>query len=804
VQKLLYAINHEKTETTITKKLNDQEFVVVGTVPHREALLKTIESSGATMLLYRESLKGSTETFELMKMVRTNFPDVRIVFIANEQSAASQLLAKLVFLGIYDIINTDKMYLDDIVDFVNHPRNFGYAEKYFRTEYLAAMLPDIPEHQVEPGPKKKPRLLDSLLAKRPGNDVDSGSVNNSSSSTDFELVRAAMLEEARRVAQAELPKLVELQTKEKHTELTKALEKSESSVIRLQQELQDKEHSERVLKQQNSKLTQQRETAEAELVHYKNESEKTIAYYQDQLRSLQTTQSPEWYQEKMSEWQTERSGYLEKIDQLTTETKALSASISDQKDLPYMLSKVTELEALRDQYQSEIKRLEEELQNAMGAKSETNKSALIAARAQIIMLSNELTALRSGQPPEVSDLQQKLETTSKDVERLSSELSSARAELEQTTAKLVQMNSSNENQITALKAEPNKANAALTEAQNKDIGNSDDFTAIQDELALTKEQLATANEQIVRLKELLDGKLCAMPPHEPNAIESPKFVPNITSRYRAGNGDGRMIAFVGAKPGVGNTTIALNTAVSLAQQGHKTLLVEVDAEYPVIPNMFEFENRTTGLDTALEALAANNLSIAAQDIVKPYMLTPANKDIGQIYKALPPSLHFLNFSTRCSQKNGTSYITADNFKALSYFLLTQEQYSYVIFDVQGNDFATLSAMLTGNCRVHQLFVTTTQDPHSASAAKKLVCKLKQIGHASLIANAYCIVNQFSSQNKMSVKKLAEYLGINEAFMRKLSFDGAGHINANFAALPYRLTKGKLAKEYDSVRDLLVS
>lgn len=84
-----------------------------------------------------------------MKSVRENFPEVRIIFMANKQPTTSKLLCSLVFLGIYDILNGDAISPAEIVDHVLRPRNFGDVAKYFHVEYMEEYLPNAPVQSAE-------------------------------------------------------------------------------------------------------------------------------------------------------------------------------------------------------------------------------------------------------------------------------------------------------------------------------------------------------------------------------------------------------------------------------------------------------------------------------------------------------------------------------------------------------------------------------------------------------------------------------------------------------------------------------
>ena len=168
-QKILYAVQSKQIEDVISRSLTAQTngaIVSVGSAGYREQVLPSLKQTGADILLYREGLKGGTDIFELMKSVRENFPEVRIIFMANKQPTTSKLLCSLVFLGIYDILNGDAISPAEIVDHVLRPRNFGDVAKYFHVEYMEEYLPNAPVQSaeaVESGGSKKGGLFGGLL-----------------------------------------------------------------------------------------------------------------------------------------------------------------------------------------------------------------------------------------------------------------------------------------------------------------------------------------------------------------------------------------------------------------------------------------------------------------------------------------------------------------------------------------------------------------------------------------------------------------------------------------------------------------
>lgn len=66
MKKLLYAINHRKTEEMISECLAG-EYMAVGAVTYKEAIIDQLHSTGADVVLIRDTLPGSTVLESLLK-----------------------------------------------------------------------------------------------------------------------------------------------------------------------------------------------------------------------------------------------------------------------------------------------------------------------------------------------------------------------------------------------------------------------------------------------------------------------------------------------------------------------------------------------------------------------------------------------------------------------------------------------------------------------------------------------------------------------------------------------------------------
>lgn len=673
--KILYAVNSKPIEDVVTRSLDAQTnggYVKVGAAAYREKILPDLKQSGADILLYREDLKGSTDIFELLRQVRENFPNVRIIFMGNRHETTSRLICSLVFLGIYDILCGDTIPAAELVDIILHPHNFGDVAKYFHASYMNDYLPEAPQQAAGSPDGGKKGLFGGLMKGLGGLSLKPGGGQEQvqeapqpaapaaptvkvvqAPTVDMDAMRDAMLEDARRQAQAELPQLVSDQVALQTLNMKEELEKQKDTIAQLAADLREKTASEADLKNKLSEAIKLRNAAEDQLIKFQENAEFATQQYQAQLVQLQTTKSADWYHEQTQKWLAERAQYKSVIDEQTQKINALTSSLAD------------------------MTRAKDELSR------------------------------------EVAERDQKLEN--------------------------------------------------MTLAVPRDVTSAID--------------------------ETLEGDYVVVPDED-------------TEYRQMAPGGGRVIAFMGTKHGAGCSTIALNTAVALANAGFKTCYLEINRQFPMVAGFFEFNNIALGLDTALAALQQGNSVMAARCIIKPHAVKTNNKNMMKVYNRLPGPLHFLlysnDFINRC-RMGSAPYLSEEDMKNLIYFLTTKERYSYVILDIQPDDQNALNMVLASRFRAHQLVMVMTQDTHGIKTAGTMITALARSPGADLVRNTEFVINQFSPRNKMSVGNICDILHIPAKRVSKISLDSEGYMAANYAAVPYVLSNGKNRQEYMDLR-----
>ena len=173
----------------------------------------------------------------------------------------------------------------------------------------------------------------------------------------------------------------------------------------------------------------------------------------------------------------------------------------------------------------------------------------------------------------------------------------------------------------------------------------------------------------------------------------------------------QVITVFSAKGGIGKTTIAVNTAVALAEKGKKVAIVDLDLQFGDVPTFMDLEPR----DTIAELLQETySMTI---DTIRSYMV-----------------MHSSGVHVLCAPKSPeyAEMISAERVQSL--LSMMRSYYDFVIIDTASvlND-VTLTAIETSN----RVFFLTGQDISSlknSRLAMNLLESLQQKDKLSVIVN----------------------------------------------------------------------
>lgn len=234
----------------------------------------------------------------------------------------------------------------------------------------------------------------------------------------------------------------------------------------------------------------------------------------------------------------------------------------------------------------------------------------------------------------------------------------------------------------------------------------------------------------------------------------------------------KIITFLGGKPGVGTTSIAVNTAFQLAVNGFKTIYLEFNPSTPSVCYWYELGLISEGIDTALDNLKKERYKEVQNAIIKTINLKKQNDN----YKGFPNCLDFMFFSKEYLSrlKNDSNSLSS---KDLFMYLLYQLNYDYVVIDVPSDIYneSTLDALMFSN----KIFSVITQDISSIGYYLFKIWELEKRNINVLFKNTY-ILNLYQIAN-FDIKEIKEWLNINDLIIMPLILQD--FVDANFHGMP---------------------
>jgi cellulose biosynthesis protein BcsQ len=127
--KILLAIGFIDMEKIIKDALQ-QEFSFVGVATDKEGIISMIQQKNPDILVLRETLRGQANVFHLLNQIRYAFPKIRIIFLGKKREVGNDALSVLVSYGIYDIISSDTININDIIRLIKKPKEFKDVMNY--------------------------------------------------------------------------------------------------------------------------------------------------------------------------------------------------------------------------------------------------------------------------------------------------------------------------------------------------------------------------------------------------------------------------------------------------------------------------------------------------------------------------------------------------------------------------------------------------------------------------------------------------------------------------------------------------
>lgn len=326
-----------------------------------------------------------------------------------------------------------------------------------------------------------------------------------------------------------------------------------------------------------------------------------------------------------------------------------------------------------------------------------------------------------------------------------------------------------------------------------------ELRAMRSELRKVKGNLEESEKERARLEEIVGSEEFARRDYSYPAlsVQETNGAKNITD-----NGPSHVIAVLGAKHGVGTTTVAMNLATSFAKQGHKTLLVELNDRFPLTNEYFELTNVPSGLNTAIIALREGETQAVDGTIIRFRALRPRFSGVAKAYKRLPAGFHLLTYSNEDlidAMHGEHEHMSPEVMAALIRYLIRKQMYARVVIDIQPDDNEAITAISQNAALVDKLLIVMGQDTHSISSAGVLISSLCKSDGQRLAAGAELVMTRFNQSVSINTLQVSKMLNVQESRFSMLSEDTIGYLEAMSGGVPYIINNGVFSGEYELLR-----
>lgn len=259
---------------------------------------------------------------------------------------------------------------------------------------------------------------------------------------------------------------------------------------------------------------------------------------------------------------------------------------------------------------------------------------------------------------------------------------------------------------------------------------------------------------------------------------SPSLGQNMTSTTKQ-----KIITFMGSKSGVGNSSLAFNTALSLAQKGLKTIYLEFNDKTPAVSYWYELGFVEDGIDSALVALEHNNFEKVEDAIVKSAELKKSESLMQKNYRKFPNSLDFMFYSNKFLTRENDQLeqkVDMGLSKELFLYLMFQLDYDFIILDVPSD----IHHPVTSNALIYsnKVFMTLTQDVSTIGYSIYKMNELNKSG-VNISKKLFYLINKFEKAD-LSLKEIEEWIEVDN--MTTIPMLNKEFVNANFLGLPVSL------------------
>jgi MinD-like ATPase involved in chromosome partitioning or flagellar assembly len=221
----------------------------------------------------------------------------------------------------------------------------------------------------------------------------------------------------------------------------------------------------------------------------------------------------------------------------------------------------------------------------------------------------------------------------------------------------------------------------------------------------------------------------------------------------------QIITFWGAGNGVGNSQIAFNSAISLANKGYHVLYVDLNDKFSAVESMMQLGFEDLGIDTMLNNIEQgknDKVGHAISSIAKILPFTDKRDFLYKTYTNMPSSLNFAFFSQHCFERRTGIKYNVELIRELNMMWLMDYGYDIIILDAPAD--ATNRLTQLALAYANKVFITLSQDKTVLSRMLKQM-KYLSMQRISVREKSFYIVNKFEN-NAFSYNNLQNFISMN--------------------------------------------
>lgn len=271
----------------------------------------------------------------------------------------------------------------------------------------------------------------------------------------------------------------------------------------------------------------------------------------------------------------------------------------------------------------------------------------------------------------------------------------------------------------------------------------------------------------------------------------------------------QIITFIGGKAGTGNSQLAFNTALHLAQNGFKVMYLDLNDKESTIDSILQLGYRDVGIDTALRGVENGDFNLIERSICNIDKILPETEKENYLYKTyakFPKNFDYMFFSQEYMERiEDKTDINFTYLKDLNMYLTMSNGYDVIIIDAQSdirNKLTELSLIYS-----NKIFFTLTQD-YSVIANHLNQIKLMDRNGINFREKFYYLVNKFENADlsiKDVYKIIAETLRMESFDMSSIPNFNKELINSNYLGQPllWNIKNKEIYKSFSEIERLIM-